>query len=137
MTIKSSRSEGSRGKRGKIPLHRLTSKIILNCKHLSVIIKQKICNFSEGGFLESLKLPRTIEYIDTKDPERPAFDIPPYIEAHEDSLVKIRIPPDVDGRFGFNVKGGSDLGMPILVSRVAPNTPADHCYPRLNEGDQV
>jgi tyrosine-protein phosphatase non-receptor type 4 len=87
--------------------------------------------------LESLKLPRTIDYIDTKDPERPAFDIPPYIEAHEDSLVKIRIPPDVDGRFGFNVKGGSDLGMPILVSRVAPNTPADHCYPRLNEGDQV
>lgn len=87
--------------------------------------------------MESLKLPRTIEYIDTKDPERPAFDIPPYIEAHEDSLVKIRIPPDVDGRFGFNVKGGSDLGMPILVSRVAPNTPADHCYPRLNEGDQV
>jgi len=27
--------------------------------------------------------------------------------------------------------------MPILVSRVAPNTPADRCYPKLNEGDQV
>ncbi|XP_059473804.1 tyrosine-protein phosphatase non-receptor type 4 isoform X2 [Neocloeon triangulifer] len=91
----------------------------------------------EGGFLETLKLPRTIDYIDIKETERPAFDIPPYIEAHEDALVKIRISPDVDGRFGFNVKGGSDLGLPILVSRVAPNTPADCCYPRLNEGDQV
>jgi len=27
--------------------------------------------------------------------------------------------------------------MPIIVSRVAPNTPADLCIPRLNEGDQV
>lgn len=49
----------------------------------------------------------------------------------------IRIAPDEQGRFGFNVKGGSDLNMPILVSRVAPKTPADSCYPKLNEGDQV
>ena len=27
--------------------------------------------------------------------------------------------------------------MPIIVSRVAPGTPADICIPRLNEGDQV
>lgn len=27
--------------------------------------------------------------------------------------------------------------MPIIVSRVAPNTPADKSIPRLNEGDQV
>ena len=27
--------------------------------------------------------------------------------------------------------------MPIIVSRVAPQTPADLCIPRLNEGDQV
>ena len=27
--------------------------------------------------------------------------------------------------------------MPIIVSRVAPNTPADNAIPRLNEGDQV
>ena len=27
--------------------------------------------------------------------------------------------------------------MPIIVSRVAPNTPADNADPRLNEGDQV
>lgn len=34
-------------------------------------------------------------------------------------------------------QGGSDQGMPIIVSRVAPGTPADICIPRLNEGDQV
>lgn len=27
--------------------------------------------------------------------------------------------------------------MQVLVSRVAPNTPADRCYPKLSEGDQV
>lgn len=40
-------------------------------------------------------------------------------------------------RFGFNVKGGVDQGMPIIVSRVAAGMPADTCIPRLNEGDQV
>lgn len=55
----------------------------------------------------------------------------------EEGLVSIRMRPDEQGRFGFNVKGGSDLNMPILVSRVAPNTPADTCYPKLSEGDQV
>lgn len=55
----------------------------------------------------------------------------------EEGLVLIRLAPDEQGRFGFNVKGGADLGMPILVSRVAPNTPAYTSYPKLNEGDQV
>jgi len=35
------------------------------------------------------------------------------------------------------LQGGADQGMPIIVSRVAPNTPADLAIPRLNEGDQV
>ncbi|XP_066977491.1 tyrosine-protein phosphatase non-receptor type 4 isoform X3 [Macrobrachium rosenbergii] len=52
-------------------------------------------------------------------------------------LVTIRMKPDDAGKFGFNVKGGADQNLPVLVSRVAPNTPADRCYPRLNEGDQV
>ncbi|XP_052096158.1 tyrosine-protein phosphatase 1-like isoform X8 [Mytilus californianus] len=58
-----------------------------------------------------------------------------YPEGH--GLVTIRMIPDEQGRFGFNVKGGADQGMPIIVSRVAPNTPADLAIPRLNEGDQV
>lgn len=45
--------------------------------------------------------------------------------------------PDAQGRFGFNVKGGADQNYPVIVSRVAPSSSADRCYPRLNEGDQV
>ncbi|KAK6631145.1 hypothetical protein RUM43_014241 [Polyplax serrata] len=55
----------------------------------------------------------------------------------EGGMVLIKIVPDEQGRFGFNVKGGADLELPVLVSRVAPNTPADRCYPKLSEGDQV
>ncbi|XP_065205473.1 tyrosine-protein phosphatase non-receptor type 4 [Planococcus citri] len=68
------------------------------------------------------------------------YDIPNYetpVPQVEENIVCIKLTPDDQGRFGFNVKGGSDLNMPILVSRVAPNTPADRCYPKLNEGDQV
>ncbi|XP_053554063.1 tyrosine-protein phosphatase non-receptor type 4 [Bombina bombina] len=54
-----------------------------------------------------------------------------------DNLVLIRMRPDENGRFGFNVKGGFDQKMPVIVSRVAPGTSADLCVPRLNEGDQV
>lgn len=54
-----------------------------------------------------------------------------------DNLVLIRMRPDENGRFGFNVKGGYDQKMPVIVSRVAPGTSADLCVPRLNEGDQV
>ncbi|PAA86025.1 hypothetical protein BOX15_Mlig018703g2 [Macrostomum lignano] len=56
---------------------------------------------------------------------------------YAESLVTIRIKPDESGRFGFNVKGGYDQGLPILVSKVAPNMPADISIPRLHEGDQV
>uniref|UniRef100_A0A671SUL6 Tyrosine-protein phosphatase n=1 Tax=Sinocyclocheilus anshuiensis TaxID=1608454 RepID=A0A671SUL6_9TELE len=54
-----------------------------------------------------------------------------------DNLVLIKMKPDENRRFGFNVKGGSDQKLPIIVSRVAPGTSADLCVPRLNEGDQV
>ncbi|XP_053522522.1 tyrosine-protein phosphatase non-receptor type 4 isoform X1 [Artibeus jamaicensis] len=73
-----------------------------------------------------------------------AFDIPSSPEKStpnggipHDNLVLIRMKPDENGRFGFNVKGGYDQKMPVIVSRVAPGTPADLCVPRLNEGDQV
>ena len=52
-------------------------------------------------------------------------------------LVIITMLPDTLGRFGFNVKGGNDQGVPVIVSRVAGGTPADTCIPRLTEGDQV
>uniref|UniRef100_A0A669PDG6 protein-tyrosine-phosphatase n=1 Tax=Phasianus colchicus TaxID=9054 RepID=A0A669PDG6_PHACC len=53
------------------------------------------------------------------------------------SIRRLLMKPDENGRFGFNVKGGYDQKMPVIVSRVAPGTPADLCVPRLNEGDQV
>ncbi|GAB0093374.1 Tyrosine-protein phosphatase [Sergentomyia squamirostris] len=55
----------------------------------------------------------------------------------EDGQVIIRLTADEQGRFGFNVKGGADLKLPVLVSRVAPHTPADRSVPRVREGDQV
>ncbi|XP_015423269.1 PREDICTED: tyrosine-protein phosphatase non-receptor type 4 isoform X6 [Myotis davidii] len=73
-----------------------------------------------------------------------SFDVPSSPEKStpnggipHDHLVLIRMKPDENGRFGFNVKGGFDQKMPVIVSRVAPGTPADLCVPRLNEGDQV
>merc|ERR1711881_797736 len=58
-------------------------------------------------------------------------------QSGDGGLVFITIIPDEQGRFGFNVKGGIDQKLPIIVSRVGSNTPADRCNPRLNEGDQV
>lgn len=51
--------------------------------------------------------------------------------------ITIRMRPDDQGRFGFNVKGGTDQKLPVLVSRVAPNSPAETAVPKLTEGDQV
>ncbi|XP_007950133.1 tyrosine-protein phosphatase non-receptor type 3 [Orycteropus afer afer] len=56
----------------------------------------------------------------------------------EDScLLLIRITPDEDGKFGFNLKGGVDQKMPLVVSRINPESPADTCIPKLIEGDQI
>lgn len=118
----------------------------------------------DGGFLEkTLEGPfspgiagRVLSYAD----EEPSptgvegeseggglYDTPPYSAGHspttshlllgEDGVVTILLHPDSDGKYGFNVKGGSSSEEPILVSRVAPNTPADKCTPRLTEGDQL
>ncbi|KAA0189250.1 hypothetical protein HAZT_HAZT011358 [Hyalella azteca] len=62
-------------------------------------------------------------------------------EESEHGLITIRIQPDTvgkfAGKFGFNVKGGADQDAPVLVSKVTAGSPADTCFPRLNEGDQV
>ncbi|XP_077160165.1 tyrosine-protein phosphatase non-receptor type 3 isoform X3 [Paroedura picta] len=52
-------------------------------------------------------------------------------------LFLIRILPDEDGKFGFNLKGGIDQKMPLVVSRIVPGSPSDKCIPKLNEGDQI
>ncbi|XP_010135611.1 PREDICTED: tyrosine-protein phosphatase non-receptor type 3-like, partial [Buceros rhinoceros silvestris] len=55
----------------------------------------------------------------------------------EGDLLLVRIIPDGDGKFGFNLKGGVDQKMPLVVSRITPGSPADKCIPKLNEGDQI
>nr|XP_014340810.1 PREDICTED: tyrosine-protein phosphatase non-receptor type 4 [Latimeria chalumnae] len=74
---------------------------------------------------------------ETYDIPAPSDKLTPNGVIPHDNLVLIRMRPDENGRFGFNVKGGLDQKMPVIVSRVAPGTPADLCVPRLNEGDQV
>lgn len=115
---------------------------------------KKHCS-SDGGFLErTLEGPfspgiagRVLSYAD-EEPTSPLsnglYDTPPYSASHspisqivDDTHVTITLHPDDDGKYGFNVKGGTTKDVPILVSRVAPNTPADKCNPRLSEGDQV
>ncbi|CAG9817622.1 unnamed protein product [Phaedon cochleariae] len=109
----------------------------------------------DGGFLEkTLEGPfspglaaRVISYAD-EDPPSPTsnglYYTPPYSVSQsptsqlaDDVSVTIVLHPDEEGKYGFNVKGGNDPNVPILVSRVAPNTPADKCVPRLCEGDQL
>lgn len=115
----------------------------------------------DGGFLEkTLEGPfspglagRVLSYADEELPSpttNELYDTPPYSASHsptsqmvEEGLVTIVLHPDEDMKYGFNVKGGANRDipetgdLPILVSRVAPNTPADRCIPRLSEGDQV
>ena len=81
-----------------------------------------VCVFSSPLFCPSSMVP----YID--EPPSPTSPV---------HLITINLKPDSDGKFGFNVKGGSDQNCPILVSRVAPNTPADLADPKMKEGDQV
>ncbi|CAF1907927.1 unnamed protein product [Rotaria magnacalcarata] len=53
---------------------------------------------------------------------------------NSDAIV-IKLQPDNDGRYGFNVKGGGDEHTPIVVSRIALDTPANRAS--LHEGDQI
>ncbi|XP_042175287.1 tyrosine-protein phosphatase non-receptor type 3-like isoform X7 [Oncorhynchus tshawytscha] len=52
-------------------------------------------------------------------------------------LLLVRLAPDDDGKFGFNVKGGVDQKMSLAISQVNPDSPAGRVEPRLLEGDQV
>lgn len=106
----------------------------------------------EGPFSPGLA-GRVLSYADEEAPSpttNELYDTPPYSASHsptsqmvEDGVVTIVLHPDDDGKYGFNVKGGTTRDipetkdLPILVSRVAPNTPADRCNPRLSEGDQI
>lgn len=86
----------------------------------------------DGGFIERCARSYDSNNVPPLYNTDPATPVPT-----DENLVTIRLTADSDGRFGFNVKGGIDLKLPVLVSRVAPHTPADRCTPRICEGDQV
>ncbi|KAM7537167.1 hypothetical protein Aperf_G00000078766 [Anoplocephala perfoliata] len=58
-------------------------------------------------------------------------------QASDENLVTVRIRPNADGQFGFNVSGGIDHKKPVVISRVGGKMPAAMCCPRLNVGDQI
>ncbi|XP_030606564.1 tyrosine-protein phosphatase non-receptor type 3 isoform X2 [Archocentrus centrarchus] len=55
----------------------------------------------------------------------------------DSDLMLICIVPDKEGKFGFNVKGGVDQKMPLAISHVKPDSPADRSDPKLMEGDLI
>ncbi|KAI6177220.1 hypothetical protein M3Y97_00883300 [Aphelenchoides bicaudatus] len=69
--------------------------------------------------------------------QRPPSSSPSNSLSGEDASVVVKIQPDSQGRFGFNVTGGSDCSHPLIISRIIAGSAADRCFPRLNEGDQV
>ncbi|XP_064181421.1 tyrosine-protein phosphatase non-receptor type 3 isoform X2 [Anguilla rostrata] len=52
-------------------------------------------------------------------------------------LLLVHIAPDEEGKFGFNVKGGVDQKMALVISHVSTNSPAGQSSPPLLEGDQI
>ncbi|XP_065194384.1 tyrosine-protein phosphatase non-receptor type 4-like [Sycon ciliatum] len=51
-------------------------------------------------------------------------------------MLRVTMMPD-QGRFGFNVRGGSDQKEPVKISKITAGMPADLSKPRLQEGDLV
>ncbi|KAG7469158.1 hypothetical protein MATL_G00126030 [Megalops atlanticus] len=58
-------------------------------------------------------------------------------EVIDGDLLLVRIAPDQEGKFGFNVKGGVDQKSPLVISHVSVDSPAGKCVPQLLEGDQI
>lgn len=56
---------------------------------------------------------------------------------NDKNLLTICMEADEHGRFGFNVRGGTDFNMPVAVSRIAPNSSAERAQPKIKEGDVV
>lgn len=58
-------------------------------------------------------------------------------QLNDKSLITVCMEADEHGRFGFNVRGGTDVNLPVLVARIAPHSAADRVVPKIKEGDQV
>ena len=67
-------------------------------------------------------------YIDTQYTERKnrltnKFSVNEDKDQQDADCVEITILPDASGKFGFNVRGGYDQEMPVIVSKVARGSP--------------
>ncbi|KAG9508953.1 Tyrosine-protein phosphatase non-receptor type 3 [Fragariocoptes setiger] len=51
-------------------------------------------------------------------------------------IKEVRMLVGADGRYGFNVQSTPDNDR-VLISKVGKDSPAQHCDPKLEEGDQV
>lgn len=58
-------------------------------------------------------------------------------QLNDKALITVCMEADEHGRFGFNVRGGTDVNLPVLVARIAPHSPADRVVPKIKEGDNV
>lgn len=56
---------------------------------------------------------------------------------NDKSVITVCMEADEQGRFGFNVRGGIDVNLPVLVARIAQHSSADRVVPKIKEGDQV
>ncbi|CAF1044909.1 unnamed protein product [Adineta ricciae] len=80
-------------------------------------------------------LPRNSEYQNSSEMSNGINYIDSSIIPTVLDTIRIKLQSDGDGRYGFNVKGGGDEQVPIVVSRVAVDTPAHRAL--LHEGDEI
>uniref|UniRef100_A0A671MQP2 protein-tyrosine-phosphatase n=1 Tax=Sinocyclocheilus anshuiensis TaxID=1608454 RepID=A0A671MQP2_9TELE len=107
---------------------------ITHSKNISIPLYRKLIG---EKMLNPVVRSNSVEQLETKSlPSRSPPNTPNCVTADGDLLL-VRISPDQDGKFGFNVKGGVDQKMPLAISHVNPASPASHCVPPLMEGDQV
>ncbi|CAF2905605.1 unnamed protein product [Rotaria sp. Silwood2] len=80
-------------------------------------------------------LPRKNNYQNSLEISNGTSYIDDILTKENSDTITIKLQPDGDGRYGFNVKGGGDEHSPIVISRIALNTPANRAS--LHEGDQI
>lgn len=59
------------------------------------------------------------------------------VQLNDKNVITVCMEADEQGRFGFNVRGGVDVNLPVLVARIAQHSSADRVVPKIKEGDQV
>ncbi|XP_072431675.1 tyrosine-protein phosphatase non-receptor type 3-like isoform X1 [Chiloscyllium punctatum] len=104
--------------------------------HLSVPVSHPLDGV-DLQFLETYGFKTARTNMDETNPCQYYCDDKTDLVNSDNGFLCVHMIPDEEGKFGFNLKGGVDQKMPLIVSRVSPGSPADVCVPKLNEGDQI